>query len=256
MKTPAALLLFVFFLFIPAGCGQGAAQQLNAVIINKYPHDPEAFTQGLVWDKGAVYESTGLRGRSSLRRVDLASGRVEQQVSLDSRFFAEGITVLQDRLYQLTWTSGIIFQYDKQSFALRRIFSWPHQGWGITHDGSSLIVSDGSATLYFLNPETLAATRQVTVHDGGRQIRRLNELEYIDNLIYANVWQECRIALISPADGSVTAWLDLSHICKQMRGSHEDVLNGIMFDQESGRLFVTGKFWPALFEIRTSPVSS
>ncbi len=254
MKISAAFLA-VLLLFAPAGCSQEAAPQLAAVIVKKYPHDPDAFTQGLVWDKGAVYESTGLRGRSSLRRVDLASGRVEQQVSLDSRFFAEGITVFQDRIYQLTWTSGIIFQYDKQSFTLRRTFPWPHQGWGITHDGSSLIVSDGSATLYFLNPETLTATRQVTVHDGGRQIERLNELEYIDGQIYANVWQQCRIALIRPADGAVTAWLDLAEICGQIKPGHEDVLNGIMFDQESGRLFVTGKFWPALFEIKTTPAS-
>ena len=248
-------LLAVFLFLTPVGCGQGAAQQLNAVIINKYPHDPEAFTQGLVWDKGAVYESTGLRGHSSLRRVDLASGKVEQQISLDSRFFAEGITIFQDRIYQLTWTSGLIFQYDKQSFALRRFFSWPHQGWGITHDGSSLIVSDGSATLYFLEPETLAETRKITVHDSGRQIAKLNELEYINGLIYANVWQECRIALIKPADGAVSAWLDLSEICAKMRGGNKDVLNGIMFDQENGRLFVTGKFWPMLFEIKTEPAS-
>jgi glutamine cyclotransferase len=248
-----AALLAVFLFLSPAGCGQEAAPQLTAVIVNEYQHDPAAFTQGLVWDKGAVYESTGLRGRSSLRRVDLTDGRVEQQLDLDSRLFAEGITVFDDRIYQLTWTSGIIFQYDKRSFALRRTFPWPHQGWGITHDGSSLIVSDGSSTLYFLNPDTLTEARQVTVHDGGRQIERLNELEYVDGLIYANVWQECRIALISPADGAVAAWLDLSQICAKMRGGHEDVLNGIMFDQEGGRLFVTGKFWPALFEIRTAP---
>jgi glutaminyl-peptide cyclotransferase len=243
-------------LLVPTGCSQGAARQLKAVIVKEYPHDSTAFTQGLVWDKGAIYESTGLRGRSSLRRVDLASGKVKQQVDLDSRLFAEGITVFHDRIYQLTWTSGLIFQYDKQSFVPRRSFPWPHQGWGITHDGSSLIVSDGSATLYFLEPETLTETRQITVHDNGQQIDQLNELEYIDNLIYANVWRKCRIALISPESGAVSAWLDLSEICAKMRSGHEDVLNGIMFDQENGRLFVTGKFWPALFEIRTVPATS
>lgn len=250
---PIAALLFVLLCIPATFSGSAAPRQLKAIIIKEHPHDPTAFTQGLVWDNGAMYESTGLRGRSSLRRVDLATGKAEQQLDLDKRFFAEGITVFQDHIYQLTWTSGLIFQYDKQNFALRRSFPWPHQGWGITHDGSSLIVSDGSARLYFLNPETLAEERRITVHDDGQPIELLNELEYIDNLIYANIWKQCRIALIKPTNGAVAAWLDLTAICTQMRGGSADVLNGIMFAPESGQLFVTGKFWPRLFAIRTVP---
>ena len=254
MQALRAAVLFIALLFLAAADSYCTARQLKAVIVKEYPHDPTAFTQGLVWDNGVMYESTGLRGRSSLRRVNLVTGKAEQQLDLDKQFFAEGITVFQDRIYQLTWTSGIIFQYDKQSFALRRSFSWPHQGWGITHDNSSLIVSDGSATLYFLEPKTLTQERRITVHDGGRQVRRLNELEYINGLIYANIWKECRIALIKPTNGAVAAWLDLTDICAKMRGGNEDVLNGIMFTPESGQLFVTGKFWSRLFAVRTEPV--
>ncbi len=249
MKTFAALCV-VLLLFVPAGCGQGTAQQLAVVVVKQYPHDPAAFTQGLVWEQGTMYESTGLKGRSSLRQVDLTSGEVKQQLNLDSQLFAEGITIFHDQIYQLTWTSSVIFQYDKQTFIQRNAFSWPHEGWGITHDGKSLIVSDGSATLYFLDPATLTATRQVTVHDGNREVKRLNELEYIDGLIYANVWHKCQIVLIKPDDGTVSAWLDLSELCQQMQQGYEDVLNGIMYDSEKKRLFVTGKLWPKLFEIK------
>jgi glutamine cyclotransferase len=228
--------------------------QLAAVIVKEYPHDRLAFTQGLAWDTGAVYESTGLFGQSSLRRVDLMSGNVMQRRDYGSQFFAEGLTVLGDSIYQLTWHNGVIFQYDKDSFALRRTFSWPHEGWGITHDGSSLIISDGSAVLYFISSENLTERRRIVAHDGGQEIDRLNELEYISGSIYANVWRECRIAVINPADGAVTAWIDLSELCARMQGDDQEaVLNGIMHDPDSGRLFVTGKLWPALFEIKTAP---
>ncbi|WP_417908532.1 glutaminyl-peptide cyclotransferase [Candidatus Electronema sp. PJ] len=260
--SPATILLvfLIFILFILAGCGQEAtasSTQLTAVIVKEYPHDPTAFTQGLILDKGTMYESTGLYGQSSLRQVDLATGRVIQQRDYDRQFFAEGITVLGESIYQLTWTNRVIFQYDKNSFALRRTFPWPREGWGLTHDGSSLIVSDGTAHLYFLAPDSMTEQRQLTVHDGGQEINRLNELEYVNGSIYANVWYEQRIAVINPQDGAVTAWIDLSALCARMQGNNaEAVLNGIMHDSESGRLVVTGKLWPALFEIKTVPATA
>lgn len=253
LPDAAVCLIFSFLLVASAGSAAAPPEQLAAVIVNEFPHDPAAFTQGLAWNRGAVYESTGLRGQSSLRQIDLASGRVIQLLDDDQRFFAEGITVFGDSIYQLTWMNGVVFQYDKDSFTLRRTFPWPREGWGITHDGRRLIVSDGTSSLYFLDPATLAEQRRLTVRDRGREIVRLNELEYVNGSIYANVWQECRIAVISPEDGAVTAWLDLSALCQQMRRGSEDVLNGIMHDPEGGRLFVTGKLWPALFEIRAAP---
>ena len=252
----ATFLLALLF----AGCQQqpsAAPAQLTAVIVSEYPHDQTAFTQGLVWDNNAVYESTGLFGESSLRRVDLASGNVLQRRNYGSQFFAEGLVVFGDSLYQLTWSNKVIFQYDKDSFDLRRTFPWPHEGWGITHDGSSLIISDGSATLYFLAPDDMSERRRVTVRDRGREITRLNELEYVKGFVYANVWHEERIAVINPADGTVTAWIDLAAVCARMRsGNPEAVLNGIMYDAAADRLIVTGKLWPNLFEVKTVPAES
>jgi len=247
----AALLFFV-------GCRQQEPAvtplHLAAVIVQEYPHDQAAFTQGLAWDKGTVYESTGLNGQSSLRRVDLASGKVLQQRDYGSQFFAEGLTIFGENIYQLTWRNGVIFQYEKESFALRRTSPWPNEGWGITHDGSNLIISDGSSALYFLDPASMTEQRRITVRDQGQEIDRLNELEYIKGSIYANVWHEERIAVISPANGTVTAWIDLSAICARMRSREpEAVLNGIMYDSASDRLFVTGKLWPVLFAITTVP---
>ncbi|WP_417915090.1 glutaminyl-peptide cyclotransferase [Candidatus Electronema sp. JM] len=249
---------FLLAALLVAGCRQqpnAGPTQLTAVIVSEYPHDQTAFTQGLVWDTNAMYESTGLFGQSSLRRVDLASGKVLQRRNYGSQFFAEGLAVFGDSLYQLTWSNGVIFQYAKDSFDLRRTFPWPHEGWGITHDGSSLIISDGSATLYFLAPDDMSERRRVTVRDRGREITRLNELEYVNGSVYANVWHEERIAVINPADGAVTAWIDLSAVCARMRsGNPEAVLNGIMYDAAADRLIVTGKLWPALFAVKTVPI--
>ncbi|MCW5200208.1 glutaminyl-peptide cyclotransferase, partial [Desulfobulbus sp. F4] len=166
------------------------------------------------------------------------------------QFFAEGITVFGSSIYQLTWKNGVIFQYDKTDFSLRTTFAWPHDGWGLTHDGSSLIVSDGTANLYFLDPDSMAERRRIIAHDDGQEVTQLNELEYVSGSIYANIWHEQRIAVISPEDGVVTAWIDLSAICARMNNGPEAVLNGIMYDPAGDRLFVTGKLWPSLFEIR------
>ncbi len=219
-------------------------------IVNTYPHDQGAFTEGLVFEQGVLYESTGLRGRSTLRRVALETGDVLQRHALPDRFFGEGITLYGDKIIQLTWQSNIGFVYDKNSFELLRTFHYPTEGWGLTHDGQRLIMSDGTSTLHFLDPETLEDIAQVEVYDNHDPVTRLNELEYIRGEVYANVWQADRIAIIDPETGRVTAWIDLEGLLDaEDYGEPEDVLNGIAYDPETDRLFVTGKLWPRLFEI-------
>jgi glutamine cyclotransferase len=217
---------------------------------NVYPHDPFAFTQGLVYQDGFLYEGTGLRGRSSLRRVELETGSVIQRQTLLPMFFGEGIAIWHDHIYQLTWTSGVGFVYDRKTMNLQREFRFGIEGWGMTDDGKRLIVSDGSSQLYFWDPETLLETGRLTVRDGGRPVEELNELEYINGEIYANIWQQDRIARISPETGKVLSWIDLTGLLPdEDRRGREDVLNGIAYDAANGRLFVTGKLWPKLFEI-------
>ena len=219
-------------------------------VINVYPHDSNAFTQGLAIDEGVMYEGTGLTGESSLRRVDLETGDVLQIRELPSDLFGEGITVFDDKIIQLTWQSQIGFVYDKNSFDLLQNFSYSTQGWGITTDGTRLIMSDGSANLYFLNPETFEKTGQVEVHDGNTSVTKLNELEYINGEVYANVWLTNKIAIINPNTGQVTGWIDLTGIYTPGTGDSNNVLNGIAYDSANNRLFVTGKRWSQLFEIK------
>lgn len=223
-------------------------------VINVYPHDPGAFTQGLVFDGETLYEGTGLNGRSSLRRVDLASGQVLQQVDLAAEYFGEGITVWDDHIIQLTWQSRRGFVYNKTTFARIADFTYPTEGWGITHDGRRLIMSDGSATLYFWNPDTFTPVDSVDVYDISGPVVRLNELEYINGEVWANIWQTDYIARIDPVTGQVLGWVDLSGLLTPAERASTDVLNGIAYMPESDRLFVTGKLWPKLFEIRVIPV--
>ena len=219
-------------------------------ILHTYPHDPQAFTQGLVFDQGHLYEGTGLYGRSTLRRVELHSGRVMQSQALAKTFFGEGITIWGERLFQLTWRSRVGFVYDKQTLTLQRQFVYATEGWGLTHDHTHLILSDGTSTLYFLDPTTFIETGRVQVHDHRGPVSRLNELEYVQGEIYANVWQTDRIARIDPRSGRITGWIDLTGLLSPTdRRRRVDVLNGIAYDAEQGRLFVTGKWWPKLFEI-------
>jgi glutamine cyclotransferase len=221
-------------------------------IVNTFPHDRRAYTQGIVYLDGELFEGTGLNGRSSLRRVELESGRVLERRTLLPSYFGEGITILNDRIYQLTWKSGVGFVYERASMKLVREFRYGVEGWGITHDGKRLIMSDGTSTLYFWDPDTLLETGRLTVRDGGVRVENLNELEYIDGEIYANIWMQERIARISPETGKVLAWIDLTGILEK-RGRGEDVLNGIAWDATGKRLFVTGKLWPKLFEIELVP---
>ena len=219
-------------------------------IVNTYPHDENAFTQGLVYYDGDLYEGTGLRSRSSLRRVDLETGQVLQNLDLDNKYFGEGITLFEEQLIQLTWVSQIGFVYDRESFEKLQEFTYPTEGWGLTHDGENLIMSDGSNNLFFLDPETFEEVKRITVSDNGQPVEMLNELEYIKGEIYANVWMSERIVRIDPTTGQVLGWIDLSGLRNPaLAGNRDAVLNGIAYDSEKDRLFVTGKLWPNLFEI-------
>jgi glutamine cyclotransferase len=221
-------------------------------IINTYPHDPSAFTQGLVYDDGVFYEGTGLYGQSTLRRVDLKTGQVLQQTNLSSEFFGEGIAIWKDRLIQLTWQSDMGFVYGKENLTRIGNFSYQTEGWGITSDGKRLIMSDGTDTLRFLDPVTFLKVRELKVTAKGMPVNGLNELEYINGEIYANMWPSNSIIIIAPDTGLVAGSINLKGILKEsdIEGQKVDVLNGIAYDASEDRLFVTGKWWPKLFEIK------
>jgi len=215
-----------------------------------YAHDPRAFTQGIEYRGGELYEGTGLNGQSTLRRVELATGRVLQQTSVPPEYFGEGITTWGETILQLTWQSQIGFVYDRTTFKQLRTFRYTGEGWGLTHDATQLIMSDGSASLRFLDPKTFMETRRLLVTDAGIVVRDLNELEWVDGEIYANVWQTNFIARISPSNGRVLGWIDLTGLLSQeAQRAGADVLNGIAYDAAGKRLFVTGKLWPRVFEI-------
>jgi len=218
-------------------------------IIRVYPHDTNAFTQGLAFDNGILYESTGQL--SSLRRIDLESGVVEQEVILPAEFFGEGLTVVNDSLIQLTWQNHIGFIYDKVTFDLRGNFTYSTEGWGLTYNGSKLIMSDGTSNLYFLDPTTFQKTGQVSVHDGNTSITNINELEYVNGDVYANIWLQQEIAIINPQNGQIKGWIDLSGIYQS--NDPNAVLNGIAYDSQTDRLYVTGKDWPKLYQITITP---
>lgn len=237
----------------PGGAKTGEpapARHYTYRVLASYPHDPLAFTQGLVLADGVLYEGTGLHGRSSLRRVDLESGKTEQMHELPDFFFGEGITVHDGRIIQLTWQSKVGFVYDRETFKLLRVFTYPLEGWGITSDGRELIASDGSASLYFIDPETFTEKRRIQVFDRNGPVARLNELEYVGDRVYANVWETDRIAVIDPQTGRVESWIDLTGLLGRAgTAGPVDVLNGIAHDPETDTLLVTGKLWPRLFRI-------
>jgi len=228
-------------------------------IVKSYPHDALAFTQGLLFRDGYLYESTGLQGRSSLRKVDLDTGRVVQRYDVLPEYFAEGLTDWAANLIQLTYQSQTAFVYDRATLMLKSSFPYTGEGWGLTHDATRLILSDGSETLRFLDPTSYREVGRITVRDGGQPVRNLNELEYVRGEIFANVWHTDRIARVSPATGDVLGWIDLRGLLKAgdipptAPMAAESVLNGIAYDSARDRLFVTGKLWPKLFEIKIVP---
>ena len=220
-------------------------------VVRSYPHDRAAFTQGLEYRDGFLYEGTGIAGRSSLRKVRLDTGQVVQKFDLPQPFFGEGVTVLNDQILQLTWQSQTGFVYDKASFKVLRSFNYPGEGWGMTNDGKLIYVSDGSAEIRVWDASTLKEVRRITVKDSGKPVTQLNELEFVRGEIFANVWQTDRIVRISPSDGRVLGWINLSGLLpRSERPEPEAVLNGIAYDPAAGRLFVTGKLWPKIFEIK------
>jgi glutamine cyclotransferase len=220
-------------------------------VVHTYPHDPTAFTQGLEYHDGVLYEGTGLEGHSQLRKVALESGKVLQSIPLDGKYFGEGITVLNHHILELTWQARRGFVYEQGTFKLLQTFEYPGEGWGLTNDGKQIYMSDGTAEIRCWDPATLKENRRFLVHDGARPISELNELEIVRGELFANVWQTDRIARISPADGNVLGWIDLTGLLTPEERAHgADVLNGIAYDAARDRLFVTGKLWPKLFEIK------
>lgn len=233
-------------------------------VVNTYPHDPKAFTQGLVFHDGRLYESTGEFGHSTLRRVDLKTGKVEQSVELEREIFGEGLAIFGDKIFQISWKNGIAFVYDLKTLKLLKEFEYPGDGWGLTHDNTHLIMSDGTHVLRFLNPETFKTEKTLTVfREDGSPMMNLNELEYINGEIWANIWHSespdilgkpNRIARINPESGKIVGWVDLNNISPDdIKRNSENTLNGIAYDAAAGRIFVTGKNWKKLFEIKLIP---
>ena len=229
---------------------QGNVPTYGYQVVRSYPHDKEAFTQGLLVRNGFFYEGTGMNGRSGIRKVKIETGEVLQAKPLDAEYFGEGITDWKGSLIQITWKSEIGFVYDINTFERTKTWTYTGEGWGLTHDDTRIIMSDGSSSLRFLDPVTLKETGRIAVRDARRPVEELNELEYIKGEIYANVWKTDRIARISPKDGKVTGWIDLTGLLSPAERKGSDVLNGIAYDAGSDRLFVTGKWWPRVFEIR------
>jgi glutaminyl-peptide cyclotransferase len=231
-----------------------AAPEYTYRVVRTYPHDRDAFTQGLEYRDGFLYEGTGMAGRSSLRKVELATGRVVQKFDVPRPFFGEGITVFNQQIFELTYTTQTGFVYDKTSFKVLRSFNYPGEGWGLTNDGKLVYMSDGTSQIRVWDPATLKEVRRLSVRDGTKPVTQLNELEFVRGEIYANVWLTDRIARISPADGAVLGWIDLTGIIpKTDRANSDAVLNGIAYDAAGDRLFVTGKLWPTIFEIKLAP---
>lgn len=248
------LLTLLASLFL-VSCGHGISAgkgpaQYSYQVLNTYPHDPFAFTQGLEYHDGLLFESTGLNGRSSVRKVDLQTGKVLQQSALPDVYFGEGITVVNNLVIELTWQGGKGFVYDAPRLQLIRSFDYPGEGWGLTHDANRIFMSDGTQEIRLWNPLDLHEMSRIQVKDGDQPVRFLNELEWVKGEIWANVWQTDRIARISPNDGRVTGWIDLNGLLPPAERNPEGVLNGIAYDEQHDRIFVTGKLWPKLYEIK------
>ena len=250
-------ILILLGLFCIGCCSNlGSSININVIpiysyqVLNTYPHDQSAFTEGLVFEDVVLYEGTGLYECSNLRRVELETGKVLQIRELPNQYFGEGITIYKNKIIQLTWKSNLGFVYDKYNFKLLQEFNYPNEGWGITYDGKYLLMSDGTSTLHFLDPETFEEISQIEVYENDIPVTKINELEYVQGEIFANIWLTERIARINPLTGQVTGWIDLKGILSPEDSSEKvDVLNGIAYDAENDRLLVTGKFWPKLFEI-------
>jgi glutamine cyclotransferase len=231
-----------------------APANINYNIVATYPHDTSSYTQGLIWQNNTLYEGTGLEGQSKLMKVDLKNGKAQQTVSLDPSIFGEGITILNDKIYQLTWQNHKVFVYDAKTFKKVKEFTWDHEGWGITHNGKELIISTGDSNLYFVDPETFKIVRIVGVTDNNGPVGNLNELEFINGYVYSNIYLTDYIIKIDPANGHIVGKIDLTSLIEKS-GKHVNkeeglVLNGIAYDSTKNALYITGKKWPLLFEMK------
>ncbi|UGQ47082.1 glutaminyl-peptide cyclotransferase [Massilia endophytica] len=245
LKLAAAALLLC------AGVAQAAAPVYGYKVKRSFPHDPTAFTQGLFYRNGILYESTGLNGRSSIRKVALETGKVLQRIDIPEQYFGEGIAPVGNALISLTWTSQTGFVFDIDTLKPRGSFSYQGEGWALTTDGERVYMSDGTAYIRVLDPNTMQVQRRIRVSADGSPLTQINELEWVDGEIYANIWQTSRIARIDPFSGQVRGWIDLTGLAEQagIKQGSDNVLNGIAWDAAQRRLFVTGKLWPRLFEI-------
>jgi glutamine cyclotransferase len=250
-RSPLRLACVIFWL-AAAALGQSASPtQYTFKVVRQFPHDPSAFTQGFAYQDGYFYEGTGLNGKSSLRQVEVKTGAVVKQVDLPTEYFGEGIAILKNQVVQLTWQSHAGFVYRLKDFHQLKQFSYPGEGWGLTSDGRQFFLSDGTSEIRILDPVTFAEKRRIKVRDGATAITELNELEFVDGQIWANIWMTDRIVRISPATGKIFGWIDLKGLLSPIyRLAPEAVLNGIAYDSQNKRLFVTGKLWPAVFEIK------
>lgn len=247
------ILLPLALALLCAGCS-ARVKQYKVEVVKEYPHDTGAYTQGLFFDGGRFFESTGQFGESSFREVELATGKVLSKMNFQQKYFGEGSVMLGGNLYILTWLNKVAFVYDAKTLEYKQTYSYPREGWGLTTDGKSLIASDGSSRLYFLSPE-FKQERYVDVKMDGRAVRNLNELEYIDGKVWANVYMTDLIVIINPADGTVEASIDCTGLLpRNLREPRTDVLNGIAQDPATGKIYLTGKYWPRLYEVRLVPV--
>jgi glutaminyl-peptide cyclotransferase len=249
LLVSTAILVITITAFGQAPAG-GNLPLFGYQIVRTYPHDPDAFTQGLQYVDGAFYEGTGLNGHSTIRKVELETGKVLQKRDVPSEYFGEGIVVWNNNLIEITWQSHVAFVYDRTTFEPRKQFSYPGEGWGLTHDGTSVIMSDGTNELRVLDPMTFAEKRRIKVTAAGAPVRELNELEYVKGEIFANIWRTDYVARIAPDTGKVTGYIDLRGLLGAADRARADVLNGIAYDAAHDRLFVTGKLWPKVFEIK------
>jgi glutaminyl-peptide cyclotransferase len=252
IRTLIRILLPLALALLCAGCS-ARVKQYKVEVVKEYPHDTGAYTQGLFFDGGRFYESTGQFGESGFREVELATGKVLSKMNFQQKYFGEGSVMLGGNLYILTWLNKVAFVYDAKTLEYKQTYSYPREGWGLTTDGKSLIASDGSARLYFLSPE-FKQERYVDVKMDGRPVRNLNELEYIDGKVWANVYMTDLIVIINPADGTVEASIDCTGLLpRNLREPRTDVLNGIAQDPATGKIYLTGKYWPRLYEVRLVP---
>lgn len=241
------------WLVLFAGAAMAATPEYTYKIVHVYPHDRTSFTEGLEYRAGFLYESTGLEGRSVLRKVKLETGAVVEEIHLAPQYFGEGITVINQKIVQLTYKTNIGFVYDQGTFKQQKTFNYPGEGWSLANDGRQIYMDDGTAEIRVWDAVTLAERKRITVHDATGPVKNVNELECVGGEIYANVWMTDKMARISPADGRVLGWVNLSGLLTEEERKQTDVLNGIAYDALGGRLFVTGKLWPKLFEIRIVP---